>query len=89
MGPRVSLKALRRYVEEGLGVLEEDNGRVEARVTIHLDPYGETITFIIKGNVSGDYVVLEKYLIDNGREIIERPASDLEAWALYVNESYG
>ncbi len=89
MGPRVSLKALRRYVGEGLGVLEESNSEVEARVTIHLDPYGEAVTFIIKGTVSGDYVVLEKYLIDNGREVVERPASDLEAWALYVNERYG
>ncbi len=89
MGPHVSLKALRRYVEEGSGVVEENNGVVEARITIHLDPYGETITFVIKGVVQGDYVELEKYLIDNGKEIIERPADDLEAWALYVNERYG
>lgn len=89
MEPKIRLRSLEEYIREGLGVLEVDNDRVEARITIHLDPYGETVNFTIKGRIMGEYVVLEKYLVEIGGNVYERPSDELEAWVEFIEERYG
>ncbi|RLG79804.1 MAG: hypothetical protein DRO40_12170 [Thermoprotei archaeon] len=89
METKVKLKALEEYIKEGLGSLEISNGNVEAKITIHLDPYGDTISFTIKGKIEGKYVIIYKYIIDNGKEVWERPPDELEAWIMFIEERYG
>jgi len=88
MEVKVKLKALEDYIKEGLGLLEISNGDIEAKITIHLDPYGDSINFTIKGRIEDDYVVIHEYIIDNGKEVWRRPADELEAWIMFIEERY-
>jgi len=88
MEVKVKLKALEEYIKEGLGLLEISNGNVEAKITINLDPYGDSVNFTIKGKIKEDYVVIHEYIVDNGKEVLRRPADELEAWIMFIEERY-
>ena len=86
---RISLKALKKYVEEAHGVIEVVDGNVEARFPINIETRGESVYFTIKGVlVSNDIVEITHYTIERGDQVYERPGDELEGWLIVVRERY-
>ncbi len=87
---RISLKALKNYVEDARGVIEVIDKNVEARFPINIETRGESVYFTIKGIlVSNDIVEITCYIVERGDQVYERPSNELEGWIMILRERYG
>ncbi len=87
--PKISLEALKKYVEEAHGIVEVDGKDVEARFPIHIETRGESVYFTLKGRIlSNDTVEITSYTVERGDQIYERPSDELEGWLIVVSERY-
>ncbi len=86
---RISLKALKKYVEDAHGVIEVVDGNIEARFPINIETRGESVYFTIKGVlVSNDIVEITHYIVERGDRVYERPGDELEGWLIVLRERY-